>query len=161
MVEQLTAGTAHLSWENGVPPAVGEDQVGDHLRNLNVHKSMGPHEKHLRALREPVDEVAKPLSIIFDKSWQTAQVPTDWKRGNLTFLFKMGHKEHPQNYRQVSLTSMPSKIMEQILLETILRYMENRDMTADSQHGFTSSKLCLTNLVAFYDRIITLLDKGR
>jgi len=98
---------------------------------------------------------------MFDKSWQTAQVPTDWKGGKLTFISKRGQKEHPQNYRQVSLTSMPSKIMEQILLETILRYMENSDVTADSQHGFTSSKLCLTNLVAFYDRITTLVDKGR
>jgi len=27
-------------------PAVGKDQVRDHLKNLNVHKSMGPKEIH-------------------------------------------------------------------------------------------------------------------
>lgn len=39
---------------------VGKDQVCDHLRNLNVHKPMGPNEIHLKVLSELSDKVAKP-----------------------------------------------------------------------------------------------------
>lgn len=61
----------------------------------------------------------------------------------------------------MSLTSEPGKTMEQTLLEDIFRHMRDEWMIRDSQHGFTKGRLCLTNLVASYDEVMTTLDKWK
>jgi len=35
----------------------------------------------------------EPLSIIFERSWRTEEVPKDWRRANVTPIFKKGKKE--------------------------------------------------------------------
>ena len=111
-----------------VPLAPREDRDRDHLRNMNLGKSMGPEEMHPRGLRELADGVAKSLSTIAEESRQLGEVPGVWKKGNIAPLFKKGRKEDPGHHRPVSRTSVPGKIMEQLLLEALPRHVEDREV---------------------------------
>jgi len=100
---------------------------------------MGPDEIHLRVLTELTDVVTKLLSIIFEKWWQSGKVPRDWKKGNIVPIFTKGERENPSNYRPARLTSM---MMEQILLEDMLKHMEDRERSLETANVASSRKNC-------------------
>ena len=83
-----------------------------------------------------MEELAKRLSITFEKMSESSVAPTDRITENITLIFKKDRKEDLRNYSPISLTSVPGKIMHQILVETTLRHMENK-VIGDSQLGFT------------------------
>ncbi|KFO77743.1 RNA-directed DNA polymerase from mobile element jockey, partial [Cuculus canorus] len=108
-------------------PVIQEEAVRDLLAQLDVHKSMGPDGIHPRVLKELADVLSKPLSIIFQRSWLTGEVPLDWRLADVVPIYKKGCREDPGNYRPVSLTSVPGKVMEQVILSAIMKHtQENR-----------------------------------
>ncbi|XP_064923730.1 SH2 domain-containing protein 4B isoform X1 [Columba livia] len=141
--------------------SVDEAWVREQLGNLDIHKSMSLDGMHLQVLRELAEVIAGLLSIIFAKSWVTGEVPEDWGKANVTPVFKNGKKEDPGNYRPVSLTSIPGKVMEQLILGAISRHIRDKRVIRGSQHGFTKGKSCFTNLIDFYEDIMRWIDDGR
>jgi len=63
--------------EQNKPPIIQEEAVNNLLCHLDTHKSMRPDRIHPRVLRELAEELAKPLSIIYQQSWLTVEVPDD------------------------------------------------------------------------------------
>ncbi|GAB0180592.1 mitochondrial enolase superfamily member 1 [Grus japonensis] len=89
------------------------------------------------------------------------EVLVDWKLANVTPIHKKGQKEDPGNYKPVSLTLVPGKVMEQIILSAIMRHVQDNQVIRLSQHGFMKSRSCLTNLISFYDKVTHLVDEGK
>lgn len=85
----------------------------DHLKNLNIRKSMEPDEIHARVLCNFADVASKPTSMIFEKSWQSCEVLGDWNMGNLNpSLYVVGR----MTLGTIDVSASPL-IMEQILLK--------------------------------------------
>ncbi|KAK4810280.1 LOW QUALITY PROTEIN: hypothetical protein QYF61_015310, partial [Mycteria americana] len=146
--------------QTGAPIIQGE-MVSDLLHYLDIHKSMGPDEIHPRVLKELAEVLTKPLSIVYQQSWLTGEVPVDWRLANVTPIYKKGRKEDLGNYRPVSLALVRGKLMEQIILSAITWHVEDNQGIKPSQHGFRKGRSCLTNLISFYDKVTHLVDEGK
>ena len=65
------------------------------LAGLDPSKGAGPDAIKLIVLRSLKDQVAPILQLIFQKSVNTGQIPSDWKKAIVKPLFKKGDKCDP------------------------------------------------------------------
>ena len=79
----------------------------------------------------------------------------------MMLIYKRRWKEDPGNYRPVSLTSVPGKIMEQYILSELTRQVQDNQGVSPSQHGFMKGRPYLTNLISFYHTVTCLVDGGK
>ena len=131
------------------------------IRTLKSNSAPGPDGITPRLLQELADEVAVPLSCIFTKSMTEGIVPGDWKTAHVTPIFKKGQKSSPTNYRPVSLTSVPGKIMEKVVKESLMSHLKRNNLIRKSQHGFMPNKSCATNLLVFLETVTKAVDEGK
>ena len=76
-------------------------------------------------------------------------------------IYKKGQKEDPENYRPINLTSVPGKVMEQIILSALTRRMQDSQGIRPSHRGLMKVRSCLMNLISFYDKVTHLVDEGK
>ena len=61
-----------------------------------------------------------PLKIIYTKSMEEEKVLDKWKVGHISVIHKSGSRSKAENYRLLSLTSVPGKIMERLTRDHIV-----------------------------------------
>ncbi|MEW8547660.1 MAG: reverse transcriptase family protein [Candidatus Thiodiazotropha sp.] len=131
------------------------------LNNLNPAKASGPDLVPARILKLASREIAPVLSVIFQQSYNTGQVPLDWQQANVTAVFKKGDKTNPANYRPVSLTCIVCKSMEHIIYSQIMKHLDTHNILVDFQHGFRANHSCETQLLNTVEDLSRRLDKRK
>ena len=152
----LQGSKFHLS----VSPGQVNEDVKQIFGKLKTSKSPGPDGLHPRVHVELTDQLIEPLKTIFCRSLIEGQLPQDWKDGNITPIFKKGKRHIPGNYRPVSLTSIPCKMLERLVRNAIMEHMESNHLLNDVQHGFVPGRSCSTQLLTVLDDWTSALEDG-
>jgi hypothetical protein len=142
----------HINFEKG--------EILKVLKNLKQSAAPGPDGISPRILKEMRFELVNVMQKIFQKSIDQAKVPADWKKATVTPIYKKGQKSDPANYRPVSLTSIPCKVMETVIKEKIMAHLQEEKLIKPSQHGFWPGRSCATNLLIFQEALTKAVDNG-
>ena len=157
-----TMPETHRKIQQAIPKLnITQEGVGKLLRNINPSKASGPDNIPNRVLKQCADQLAPALTIIFQRSIDHGKLPDDWLNANISCIFKKGDKHAAENYRPVSLTSVPCKLLEHIICGHMLKHLEKHKVLTNLNHGFRSGYSCETQLVITINDLIQSFDKGK
>ena len=126
------------------------------LRDVNPNKAQGPDKIHGKILKNCARSLSRPLAILFNLSYNTGCIPSDWKLANIVPIHKKGSKAEVSNYRPISLTSLVMKIYEKIIRDKLMTKCGH--LIDDRQHGFLKFKSCTTQMVYYCDSLALSLN---
>ena len=126
------------------------------IHALKNNKSPGPDQIRKCDLLVNSDITSKYLSLIYQMSLSNGVLPYQWTTAYITPVHQKDPKEEPSNYRSISLTSIPCKILEHILLRNLNETLDT--VLYNRKHGFKSSLGCETQLCATYHDIVKVVD---
>ncbi|CAH8612386.1 unnamed protein product [Schistosoma rodhaini] len=119
------------------PPTIEEISMA--IRQVKSGKAAGPDNIPAEALKANVTATAKILHILFSKIWDEEQVPTNWKKGLLIKIPKKGDLSKCDNYRGITLLSIPGKV-NRVLLNRMKDSVDAQ--LRDQQAGFRKDRSC-------------------
>ena len=137
------------------------NQTKEQISKLKNTNSCGPDGISTFVLKTFCDELAEPLAMIFNKSLKSSEVPTDWLFANVTPIHKKGSKGKAENYRPISLTCVPCKLLESMIKINIVNHIERNMLMKLSQHGFSKGRSCTTNLLEFLEDLVNYVENGK
>ena len=130
------------------------------LKELDPHKAPGPDKIATFILKECAEELATPLTYIFESSLRTGEVPIEWRIADIIAIYKKkGDRKRAKNYRPVSLTSVVCKVLEKIIKKQMLEHLDRIGFLQGEQHGFREGRSTVTNLLEFYDKVSNILQE--
>ena len=138
--------------------AVSYDGVIIFLKGLNPSKALGPDELHPRVLKELATELGPVFAHLFQQSIDTGEIPKDWSLANICPLFKKRDRSLACNYRPVSLTCVPCKLLEHIVCSNIMAHLDEYKLLSDRQHAFRKGHSCETQLTTVINDWAKILD---
>ena len=141
---------------------ITEQDVKDQLTNLNCNKPGGPDEIMPKLIKTVSTNLVKPLTLLFNRSLQLGQVPSQWKMANVSAIFKgKGSEQEPSNYRPISITSCIGNMLEKMIFKYLYNYLQENQILTKFQSGFRPKDSTVNQLLEIYQTIIENLDKGK
>ena len=152
--------TAHIEQSEDLldidisPPS--EQEVRSATKNLKNGKACGIDQIHAEMLKADLDISTKILTTFFRFVWDSNVIPEDWMKGLIVTLPKKGNLQFCDNWRGITLLSVPSKVFCRILLGRLDSAIDKR--LREEQAGFRKGRGCIDQIFTIRNIIEQCLE---
>ena len=131
------------------------------LQDLDPSKVAGPDLIPAKFLKLFATELSPCLLLIYKSSLEQGTVLSIWKKALITPVHKKGSRTaDPSNYRPISLTCIPCKVLEHIVYSHVMSHLEHYNILTDIQFGFRQRRSADLQLLLTVHDLALGLNEG-
>jgi hypothetical protein len=154
----------YVNYDRIVPDLRLQNTTPEHvkkiIRNLKPKLSSDAQGISTKMVKIVGNEIAIPLSHIFNLSLTSGDFPTKLKLCRVIPIFKAGNALECDNYRPISLLSSISKILEKIVAHRLVNHLISNDLLYAHQYGFLPNRSTEHNLMQIMNYVSQALNEG-
>ncbi|KAL2077950.1 hypothetical protein ACEWY4_025635 [Coilia grayii] len=113
------------------------------------HTAPGLDNLHYEMFNHVSDVFLEELLSLMNESWKVGRLPKAWKHAVIVPVLKPGKDpSSPSSYRPIALTSVMCKLMERMVTDRLVHFLEVKGALVDHQSGFRKGRGTMDNIVA-------------
>ena len=120
------------------------NEIKSALKLLKNRKSPGVDEITAEVLKVDTETTATVFHSLFQHIWKHQAIPADWTKGIVIKLPKKGDLSDCNNWRGITLLSVPSKVFLRVILNRIDKAIDAK--LRNEQAGFISNGGCIDHI---------------
>ena len=117
---------------------------------MDNSKSPGADRIPVKILKDAINLVSKPLTLIYNASLERGIFSQIWKLARVISIHKAGKKTDVNNYRPISALSVVSRILEKIVHDQLMEFLKGQKRLCLNQFAFQKLHSTLTCLLTCY-----------
>ncbi len=129
---------------NSNPPESVEVKVS--IQSLKSGKACGIDAIYAEMLKADILTSARVLTDLFQDIWNSDTIPEDWSKGLIVKVPKKGNIKSCDNWRGITLLSIPSKVFCRVLLNQMETAIGTK--IRQEQAGFSKGRGCMDQIFA-------------
>lgn len=123
--------------------------------------SAGHDELPTMLIKRTSNVISAPLTYIINSSLDTGKVPEQLKIAKVVPIFKSGDPSLFSNYRPVSILPVCSKILEKVIYNRLLNYLNEHHILYSKQFGFRNKHSTNHALIQLIDQISNAINDNQ
>lgn len=141
---------------------ISTDKISSILKNLKPRKSPGTDGITNKCLKALPKKGIKYLTQIINYCLKLQYFPKTWKHSNIVPIRKPSKPpDCPLSYRPISLLSSLSKILEKVIKEKILNFIDAERILPSQQFGFRKEHNTVQPLVRIRNLVTSNFNTGK
>ena len=130
--------------------SVHPDVISKIIKSMKSSRSCGSDNIDSYIIKLACEELTPGITHIVNLSISCKQFPSMWKKSKVIPLHKKDDATIAKNYRPVSLLPITSKILERVVYNQLITYLEDNMLLNPSHHGFRRNHSTVTALLEMY-----------